>query len=98
MDDTGRFLDGITVIDAASFIAGPVSTTVMADFGATVIKIEPPGGDSYRNSFRSGAYPDSPHNFRGSSTTGASAAWRSICGPTGDATFSIGWWRAPTCS
>ena len=60
MDETRRFLDGITVIDAASFIAGPVSTTVMADFGATVIKIEPPGGDSYRNSFRSGAYPESP--------------------------------------
>jgi formyl-CoA transferase len=56
-----RFLDGIRVIDAASFIAGPVATTVMADFGADVIKIEPPGGDTYRN--RGPGYPPSPYNF-----------------------------------
>ncbi len=41
--------DGIKVIDCASFIAGPAAATVMSDFGATVIKIEPPGaGDPYR--------------------------------------------------
>jgi crotonobetainyl-CoA:carnitine CoA-transferase CaiB-like acyl-CoA transferase len=56
-----RLLDGIRVIDAASFIAGPVATTVMADFGADVIKVEPPGGDSYR--VRSTGYPASPYNF-----------------------------------
>ena len=42
-------LSGIKVLDAASFIAGPAATTVMSDFGADVIKIEPPGtGDTYR--------------------------------------------------
>lgn len=42
--------DGIRVIDCASFIAGPAAATIMADFGADVIKIEPPnGGDTYRN-------------------------------------------------
>jgi formyl-CoA transferase len=56
-----RLLDGIRVIDAASFIAGPVATTVMADFGADVIKIEPPGGDTYRT--RGAGYPPSPVNF-----------------------------------
>jgi crotonobetainyl-CoA:carnitine CoA-transferase CaiB-like acyl-CoA transferase len=56
-----RLLDGIRVLDAASFIAGPVATTVMADFGADVIKIEPPGGDTYR--IRNTGYPASPHNF-----------------------------------
>ncbi|HEX3177762.1 MAG TPA: CoA transferase [Methylomirabilota bacterium] len=56
-----RLLDGIRVIDAASFIAGPVATTVMADFGADVIKLEPPGGDSYR--IRNAGYPPSPFNF-----------------------------------
>ena len=56
-----RLLDGIRVIDAASFIAGPVATTVMADFGADVIKIEPPGGDSYR--IRNTGYPASAYNF-----------------------------------
>src|SRR2546428_12812957 len=56
-----RLLDGIRVLDAASFIAGPVSTTVMADFGADVIKIEPPSGDVYR--VRGVGYPPSPYNF-----------------------------------
>jgi crotonobetainyl-CoA:carnitine CoA-transferase CaiB-like acyl-CoA transferase len=40
---------GLKVIDCASFIAGPAAATVMSDFGAEVIKIEPPGmGDPYR--------------------------------------------------
>lgn len=41
-------MEGIRVIDAASFLAGPGAATVMADFGADVIKVEPPGGDGYR--------------------------------------------------
>ena len=56
-----RFLEGIRVIDAANFIAGPVSTTVMADFGATVIKVEPPTGDIYR--VRGAGYPPSDYNY-----------------------------------
>ena len=56
-----RLLDGIRVIDAANFIAGPVSTTVMADFGAEVIKVEPPSGDVYR--VRGAGYPASAYNF-----------------------------------
>ena len=44
-----RIFDGLKVIDCASFIAGPAAATVMSDFGADVIKIEPPGmGDPYR--------------------------------------------------
>src|SRR5215211_2913216 len=46
---TERIFDGLRVIDCASFIAGPAAATVMSDFGADVIKIEPPGaGDPYR--------------------------------------------------
>jgi crotonobetainyl-CoA:carnitine CoA-transferase CaiB-like acyl-CoA transferase len=46
---TQRIFDGLKVIDCASFIAGPAAATVMSDFGAEVIKIEPPGmGDPYR--------------------------------------------------
>jgi formyl-CoA transferase len=55
-----RLLDGIRVIDAASFIAGPVAATVMADLGAQVIKVEPPAGDTYR--LRNAGYPPSPYN------------------------------------
>ena len=36
------------MLDAATFLAGPGAATVMGDFGATVIKIEPPEGDRYR--------------------------------------------------
>jgi crotonobetainyl-CoA:carnitine CoA-transferase CaiB-like acyl-CoA transferase len=44
-----RVFDGLKVIDCASFIAGPAAATVMSDFGAEVVKIEPPGiGDPYR--------------------------------------------------
>lgn len=40
---------GMKVIDCGSYIAGPASTTIMAEYGADVIKIEPLGlGDSYR--------------------------------------------------
>ena len=56
-----NLLDGIKVIDAANFIAGPVSTTVMADFGADVIKVEPPTGDIYR--VRGAGYPASAYNY-----------------------------------
>jgi crotonobetainyl-CoA:carnitine CoA-transferase CaiB-like acyl-CoA transferase len=46
---TQRIFDGIKVIDCASFIAGPAAATVMSDFGAEVVKIEPPvTGDPYR--------------------------------------------------
>lgn len=55
---TSLFSD-LLVIDCASFIAGPAAATVMSDFGARVIKIEPPGlGDSYRNLFRLRGTPD----------------------------------------
>ncbi|HYB42935.1 MAG TPA: CoA transferase [Candidatus Methylomirabilis sp.] len=56
-------LDGITVIDAGSWIAGPAAATVMADFGAEVIKVEPPGGDSYRNYYQLPGAPRSDLNY-----------------------------------
>jgi crotonobetainyl-CoA:carnitine CoA-transferase CaiB-like acyl-CoA transferase len=61
MASAPRLLEGLRVLDAASFIAGPVATTAMADFGADVVKIEPPGGDTYR--MRNAGYPPSPYNF-----------------------------------
>ncbi|WP_428489425.1 CaiB/BaiF CoA transferase family protein [Rhodopila sp.] len=42
---------GLKVIDCASWIAGPAAATMLSDFGAEVIKIEPPGaGDPWRAS------------------------------------------------
>lgn len=55
---------GLKVIDCASFIAAPASATVLSDFGAEVIKIEPPGaGDPYRNLPNLPGYPETEHNF-----------------------------------
>ena len=46
---TEALLEDLLVLDCASFVAGPAAATIMSDFGARVIKIEPPGaGDSYR--------------------------------------------------
>src|SRR5579872_5390564 len=61
--EQGLFSD-LLVIDCASFIAGPAAATIMSDFGARVIKIEPPGlGDSYRNLFRLRGTPDDVDYF-----------------------------------
>ncbi|MDY3330499.1 MAG: CoA transferase [Pelistega sp.] len=44
-----RPLDGIRVLELGQLIAGPFSTKILAEFGAEVIKIEPPGtGDPLR--------------------------------------------------
>lgn len=42
-------LSGIRVLDLSWGIAGPMTGMLMADHGADVVKIEPPGGDPYRN-------------------------------------------------
>ena len=42
-------LDGITVVELTTMVAGPACGRALADWGATVIKIEPPGGDSMRS-------------------------------------------------
>ncbi|MGH6776816.1 MAG: CaiB/BaiF CoA transferase family protein [Bradyrhizobium sp.] len=56
--------EGLKVLDCASFIAAPAAATVLSDFGADVIKIEPPGsGDPYRNLPNLPGYPQSEYNF-----------------------------------
>ena len=57
-------LAGVRVLDVASFIAAPVAATVMADYGADVIKVEPPGmGDPNRNMRTLSSYPQSDVNY-----------------------------------
>ena len=64
MNESDKFLlEGIKIIDAASFIAGPSAATIMGDFGAEVIKIEPPTGDSLRNLITNGRMPEGPDDY-----------------------------------
>lgn len=48
MRDSPLPLDGLRVVDAATLFAGPVIATIMGDYGADVIKIEHPRGDTLR--------------------------------------------------
>ena len=48
MQRRNRPLDGIVVIDLGQVYQGPYATFLMAKAGATVIKIEPPGGEPVR--------------------------------------------------
>ncbi len=41
-------LDGLTVLDLSRAVAGPIATMLLADHGARVTRIEPPGGDPWR--------------------------------------------------
>ncbi len=43
-----NIFSGLKVVDLASFIAGPGAATILSDFGADVIKVEPPDGELWR--------------------------------------------------
>src|SRR5471030_705931 len=54
-----KIFSGIKVVDLASFIAGPAAATILSDFGAEVIKVEPPDGEPWRHGHK---IPPQPHS------------------------------------
>jgi crotonobetainyl-CoA:carnitine CoA-transferase CaiB-like acyl-CoA transferase len=57
-------LRGVRVVELATFVFGPAAGTVMADFGADVIKIEHPvTGDPYRYLYRMKPLPECEENY-----------------------------------
>jgi crotonobetainyl-CoA:carnitine CoA-transferase CaiB-like acyl-CoA transferase len=51
---------GLKVVDLASFIAAPSAAVILSDFGADVIKVEPPSGDYWRNGQNIPPQPQAP--------------------------------------
>ena len=46
---SNNIFSGLKVVDLASFIAGPSAAVILSDFGADVIKVEPPSGELWRH-------------------------------------------------
>lgn len=60
----GGLFEGLRVVEAATFVAGPAASTILGDFGAEVIHIEPPGiGDPYRLLYRLKPLPECDENY-----------------------------------
>ena len=49
MAPRARLLEGLRVLDFTRVLAGPFCSALLADVGAEVTKVEPPGGDDYRH-------------------------------------------------
>ena len=64
VDERAGVLSGLRVVEMASFIFAPAAATMMSDFGAEVIKIEPPVvGDPYRYLYRLPPLPVADMNY-----------------------------------
>lgn len=62
--DEPLLFEGLKVVDCGTWIAGPVAGTILADFGASVIKVEIPGaGDPYRALANGPLSPVAPMNY-----------------------------------
>jgi len=60
---TENIFSGLKVVDLASFIAGPAAAVILSDFGADVIKVEPPSGDLWRMGYKIPPQPRATDNY-----------------------------------
>jgi formyl-CoA transferase len=56
---------GLKVVDFSSFVAAPGAAVILSDFGADVIKVEPPSGDPWRHGHKIAPQPaaDEPYQW-----------------------------------
>src|SRR5215475_1828232 len=62
---TDNIFSGLKVVDFSSFVAGPSAAVILSDFGADVIKVEPPGGELWRHGHKIAPQPlaDEPYQW-----------------------------------
>ena len=58
-----NIFSGLKVVDFGSFVAGPGAAVILSDFGADVIKVEPPSGDMWRIVFKVPPQPRAHENY-----------------------------------
>src|SRR3977135_1488443 len=58
-----NIFSGLKVVDLASFIAGPSAAVILSDFGAEVIKVEPPRGGLWRDANNLPPQPDAEEAY-----------------------------------
>src|SRR6201988_103675 len=61
--NSDNIFSGLKVVELASFIAGPGAAVILSDFGADVIKVEPPTGDTWRVGYKIPPHPRSHDNY-----------------------------------
>ena len=78
-------LEDLTVLDCTMAYAGPFGTSLLADLGANVIKVEPPSGDAFRlvpphpSGYRRVGDPSAEGADYGTSFASVNANKRSVC-------------------
>src|SRR6202162_4413527 len=61
---TDNIFSGLKVVDLASFIAGPAAAVILSDFGAEIIKVEPPQGELWRIANKIPPQPIAPEAYQ----------------------------------
>src|SRR5437660_9977338 len=60
---TENIFSGLKVVDFSSFVAGPGAAVILSDFGADVIKVEPPKGELWRIGHKIQPQPQSKYPY-----------------------------------
>jgi crotonobetainyl-CoA:carnitine CoA-transferase CaiB-like acyl-CoA transferase len=59
-----NIFSGLKVVDFSSFVAAPGAAVILSDFGADVIKVEPPHGDTWRHGHETPIQPQSEEPYQ----------------------------------